>query len=206
MQVIRKTVSICPVCLKKISASIVEEQGKIYLRKRCKKHGDFEDLYYADLELYRVFMKYADKTDHGDDRFDLKEDSCPYNCGICNEHKSSTVLANIDVTNGCNFKCPVCFANSEVTRYHYQPTVETIGSMMDVLRNLHPPCEVIQFSGGEPTIRKDFLDIARMAKEKGFIHIQLATNGKVLAENPDYARRLNELKFDTSRNRKHHHG
>ena len=48
--------------------------------------------------------------------------NCPKSCGICENHKSSTVLANLEITNGCNYKCPVCFANSNVTKYSYNPT------------------------------------------------------------------------------------
>jgi uncharacterized radical SAM superfamily Fe-S cluster-containing enzyme len=197
MRLINKTISICPVCLNKIAANIIEQEGKIFIQKRCEQHGEFKDLYYADNELFNLFMDYFRPGNYDDKQLNLNENNCPYDCGICNNHKSSTILANIDLTNGCNFKCPVCFANSEVTNYYYHPTFETISYMMDVLRNLDPPCEVIQFSGGEPTIRKDFFDIAKLAKEKGFVHIQVATNGKILAENPDYAQKLYDLKFDT---------
>lgn len=197
MKVINHTKSICPLCLTKISASIIEDQGKIFIKKTCKKHGEFRDLYYGNAELYKIFLEHYREGVVNQDKVNSDGKNCPDMCGLCGYHKSSTILANIDVTNACNFKCPVCFANSEVSDYYYNPSFETISYMMDVLRNQNPPCEVIQFSGGEPTVRKDFLEIARLAKQKGFIHIQLATNGKIIAEDPEYAKKLHEMKFDT---------
>ncbi len=41
---------------------------------------------------------------------------CPNNCGICSDHETATVLGLIDVTNRCNLKCPVCFANAAVSK------------------------------------------------------------------------------------------
>jgi uncharacterized radical SAM superfamily Fe-S cluster-containing enzyme len=116
---------------------------------------------------------------------------CPYDCGICPEHKSHTALAIIDVTNRCNLKCPVCFANAAAAGYVYEPSKEQITGMMENLRANQPvPANALQFSGGEPTIRNDLFDLIRKAKELGIRHVEVNTNGVRIAHDPEYAKQL----------------
>ncbi|MGO9480792.1 MAG: tetraether lipid synthase Tes, partial [Candidatus Kryptoniota bacterium] len=152
--------------------------------------GCFEDVYYGDSGLYHRFMRHLEPTVSRGGCTAEKNDNCPYDCGLCSHHKSSTVLANIDITNACNYKCPTCFADTATGRTVFNPSIKQISQMMDTLRQQDPPCGVIQFSGGEPTIRKDFFKIAQLARDKGFNHIQVATNGRKLSEDPDYPRKL----------------
>ncbi len=196
MKIIKETTSICPTCLKNISAKIVEENGKIYLTKKCDIHGEFKDIYYSDEKCYSKFMKY-DSLKNKNINFNESIKNCPKSCGICENHKSSTVLANLEITNKCNYKCPVCFANSDVANYNYHPSIEKISEMMDTLRNQNPPNDAIQLSGGEPTIRKDFFEIIKMARSKGFIQVQVATNGKIIADDPNFAIKLANADIDT---------
>jgi uncharacterized radical SAM superfamily Fe-S cluster-containing enzyme len=116
---------------------------------------------------------------------------CPYDCGICPEHKSHTALAIIDVTNRCNLTCPVCFANAAAAGYVYEPTKEQVTGMLENLRANQPvPATALQFSGGEPTIRQDLFDFVRKAKELGFRHVEVNTNGLRLSQSVDYCREL----------------
>ena len=104
--------------------------------------------------------------------------NCPDDCGLCNLHTSHTGLANLDLTNRCNMTCPVCFANANASGYLYEPDFETVRKMLQALRDQKPVAgRIVQFSGGEPTIYPRFLDVLRMAKEMGFSHTQVATNG-----------------------------
>lgn len=197
MKHIRQTESLCPICLKQISADLVEDKGKILMRKNCPEDGDFEDIYYGNAEIYHKFIipksvKEKTLTSSLD-----RNPNCPYECGLCDHHKSSSVLANMDITNACNYQCPICFADTATGSTVFNPSIEHISQMMDTLRQQDPPCTVIQFSGGEPTIRKDFFEIAALAHKKGFAHIQVATNGKYLAEQPDFAKRLWDARVAT---------
>ena len=123
---------------------------------------------------------------------------CPNNCGICGQHKTSTVLGLIDVTNRCNLRCPICFANAAASKSLYEPTFDEIKQMLVNLRNLEPrPCPAIQFAGGEPTVRKDLPEIIETAKELGFSHTQIATNGIRLAKKEGYAQKLKDIGLNT---------
>ncbi|MCW3135037.1 MAG: radical SAM protein [Methanophagales archaeon] len=191
-----KTKSLCPECLEVIDAEVYESEGRILIKKKCEKHGEFDDVYWSDAALYNKFSKWRyegkagitlTKTDTG----------CPFDCGLCPEHKSSTALALIDLTNRCNQRCPTCFANAAVTGYVYEPTMEQLREMMELLRSEMPPCPAVQFAGGEPTIRAGFEDIVKMARELGFSHIQVATNGIALAKSEAFCSRLKEAGLHT---------
>ena len=59
MQNIEKTKSLCPECLITIDAEIFERDGKVFIRKSCPKHGEFEELYWGSYDLYKKAKKFA---------------------------------------------------------------------------------------------------------------------------------------------------
>lgn len=198
MNVLKKTRSICPECFKTLDATIYEDDGKVYIQKECKEHGKYEEIYWSDVNEYKRAQKYAvigegvknpeTKTVHGH----------PLDCGLCPNHKTHVALAIIDVTNRCNLRCPICFANANVTGYIYEPTREQIGKMLKTLREVEPvPASALQLSGGEPTIREDLPEIVKMAKDVGFDHIEVNSNGIKLAESVDYCKTLNDAGVST---------
>jgi hypothetical protein len=80
----------------------------------------------------------------------------------------------------------------------YEPSLEQIRKLMIQARNERPMgSKAIQITGGEPTIREDLFDIIRIAKEVGFSHVQVNTNGLKLADSVDYCRKLKEEKVNT---------
>ena len=179
----RTVSSLCPVCLEVISARIFQEDEAVMIEKHCEEHGDFKDIYWSDAAIYRRFMRY--QTDWmGLTDSPQAHQGCPFDCGLCKNHKTGTLLGIIDVTSRCNLSCPICFADAgnELN----EPTISQIGAMMQALRDQMPvPCPAIQFSGGEPTLRKDLCEIVSLARKMGFAQIQVATNGTMLAVRPD---------------------
>lgn len=194
-----KTKSLCPQCLKVIDADVYEEDGKILMKKSCEEHGEFNDIYWSDADLYEKFAQWGSKDNEGSAGIQITESDkgCPFDCGLCPEHKSSTMLALIDLTNRCNQRCPICFANSAVAGYLYEPTMKQLEEMMKLLRSEVPPCPAIQFAGGEPTLRENFVEIVKMARNFGFSHIQVATNGIAMAKSVEFCHELKEAGLHT---------
>lgn len=198
MNEIKQTESLCPECLKVIPATIYEENGKVHLRKTCPEHGDFTDIYWGDYEQYKRALEYEHLGTKLNNPRTKVEKGCPYDCGLCPEHNSHTVLAIIDVTNRCNLRCPICFAHSGAAGYLYEPTQEQIRGMLENLRANDPVAPpAIQFSGGEPTVRDDLPELVRMAKELGFRHVEVNSNGLRMAEGVEYCRTLREAGVST---------
>jgi uncharacterized radical SAM superfamily Fe-S cluster-containing enzyme len=191
MKDIKPTRSICPECLKAIDATIYEDNGKVFMKKSCPEHGAFNELYWSDYDQYVRAEKFRFEGEGMENPRTEKKNGCPNDCGICPEHKSHTALAIIDVTNRCNLTCPVCFANAAAAGYVYEPTKEQIVGMLENLRANKPvAATALQFSGGEPTIRKELFDFIRKAKELGFKHVEINTNGLRISKDVEYAKQL----------------
>ena len=191
MNPIKNTKTICPECLKALDATIFEDEGKVFIKKECPEHGTFQELYWSDYEQYVRAEKFRYDGEGIENPRTQTAKGCPYDCGICPEHKSHTALAIIDITNRCNLKCPVCFANASAAGYVYEPTKEQVTGMLENLRATKPvPATALQFSGGEPTIRNDLFDLVRKAKELGFRHVEVNTNGVRISQSVEYAKDL----------------
>jgi len=194
LRVLKKTKSICPKCHDLLDATIYEEKGQVLIKKECPVHGIFEDVYWSDYKEYVRAQKYSVTGEGIENPMTEVADGCPYDCGLCSNHKSQTGLAIIDVTNRCNLRCPICFAIAATSGYVYEPTKEQIREMFVTLRNIKPvPAKAVQFSGGEPTIRDDLPELVQMAKEIGINHVEVNTNGIKLAESVDYCRKMKEV-------------
>jgi len=199
MKELEKISSVCPACYQegkivKIDAKIVEDNGKAYIIKECKKHGSFKDIYFSDVNLYKKWMKYSITGDPSPDvKTKVFDEPALYD-----EHKSQSVLTNLLITNRCDLRCSYCFMNAGASGKVYEPTLEQIEDLMIQAREERPMgSKAIQITGGEPTIRDDLIDIVKMAKELGFTHVQVNTNGLKLADSLDFCIKLKDAKVNT---------
>lgn len=188
-------------CLQKIDSRLELRNGQVLLSKDCTAHGHFEDVYWSDYESFERFEKYGHGGKGVRNPRTQTVKGCPYDCGLCPEHKSHTVLSIIDVTNACNLQCAICFAHAGKIGYLFKPTLEQIGEVMDNLRaNLPVAPPALQLSGGEPTVREDLPEIIRMAKRRGFRHVEINTNGVRMGDpekGVDYIQELRKAGMDT---------
>lgn len=190
--------TLCPECCAVVIGRYFVESGKVWIEKTCPEHGHFRDIISPDAQFF-LRTSYWSFEEHAGQKFPQRTDGtrCPSDCGLCNQHLSSPCLAQMDLTNKCNMKCPVCFANANASGHMYEMTYDEIVMRMQELRDLRPhPCSAIQFSGGEPTIHPDFLRVVTKAGEMGFTHIQIATNGITLA-NLEFAEQCVEAGLHT---------
>jgi len=188
---LKETKSICPECHQVISARIFERDGKVMMGKSCRDHGYYEDVYWSDFQQWDRVRKYSIVGDGLANPRTKTVLGCPYDCGICPNHKSQTILSIIDVTNRCNLKCPICFANAAAAGYVYEPTLEDIFRMIDNLASNKPvSVKALQLSGGEPTLRDDLPEIIRYAHEKGIHHVEVNTNGVRISKDHEYLKGL----------------
>jgi uncharacterized radical SAM superfamily Fe-S cluster-containing enzyme len=195
------TESLCPECVKVIPAREFEENGKVMIEKTCPEHGYFKDCVYADVELYLKIEEWEFGDNQGLQNPAVNKGAdavCPDDCGLCSLHTSHSALANVDLTNRCNLTCPVCFANANAAGYLYEPDMDQVRVMLQALRDEKPvDGRVVQFSGGEPTVHPQFVEILEMAKGMGFTHLQAATNGILLAASLEFTQRCKQAGLST---------
>jgi uncharacterized radical SAM superfamily Fe-S cluster-containing enzyme len=120
---------------------------------------------------------------------------CPYDCGLCTDHEQHSCLTLVEICDYCNLRCPVCYAASGPERQQFR-TLPQIESMLDaVVRNEGHP-DVVQLSGGEPTLHPDFFTIVEMAKSRPIKHLMVNTNGVRIAQEEDFVKRLADVRDD----------
>ena len=187
-RIIRETRSVCPVCLSNIPAQLTRnEQGRICLEKTCPEHGFFRvPVWQGKMDFDQWLLETeplaAESGLH-----------CPADCGICREHETGTCCALLEVTQRCNLRCRYCFANGGTSAEDLSHE-----ACREAIRSIVRQCGqvLLQFSGGEPTLRDDLPELVRYAKEAGCGYTQVNTNGIRLAEDPVYAKRLAEAGLD----------
>jgi uncharacterized radical SAM superfamily Fe-S cluster-containing enzyme len=182
------TQSLCPVCLQVIDAELYENDGKIFMHKTCAVHGRFDELISSDSKFFKKLRQTHYEMPLGIENPNRTNTSgCPRECGLCTQHLSTPAMVNIDLTNRCNQKCPICFANANVSGRLYEITLDQLDKMLDVAVNIRPrsaPC--LQYVGGEPTIYPHFFEALQRAKQRGFSQIQVASNGRRFAESLEF--------------------
>jgi 7,8-dihydro-6-hydroxymethylpterin dimethyltransferase len=183
------TISLCPECLKRIDAKIVFEEEKVYMLKRCPEHGHSKVLIADDIAYYKNIRNY-NKPSEVPYTFNTKTHyGCPYDCGLCPDHEQHSCLTVVEITDRCNLTCPTCYAGSSPTHGRHR-TLDEVKAMLDaVVANEKEP-DVVQISGGEPTLHPQFFDILDYAKTLPIKHLMLNTNGIEIAKDIAFAERL----------------
>ena len=120
------------------------------------------------------------------------EHGCPYDCGLCPDHEQHSCLAIVEINDACNLTCPVCFAGSAVGRGGHRPLAE-IEAMLDAVVASEGEPDLVQISGGEPTIHPQFFEVLRAAKARPIRHLMINTNGLRIARESGFAERLAEF-------------
>lgn len=184
--------SLCPTCRRLVDAQVIARDSKVFLRKRCPDHGWTEALLSSDLAWYLHAQKYNRPGLLPVVRATEVRDGCPFDCGLCPEHQQHTCLAIIEINSGCNLRCPVCFMSAgDVPAFSL--TLAQVETMLDRLMAQEGETEVVQVSGGEPTIHPQVLEILAAIRRRNVRYVMLNTNGLRLARDPEFVRRLAEL-------------
>ncbi|HTY23357.1 MAG TPA: radical SAM protein [Desulfomonilaceae bacterium] len=186
--VLSQTDSVCPECLACIPAIRVARGDDVILKKKCPKHGEFEAVIWRGIPSYASWSR-PKPSSHPRMPLTTVDRGCPWDCGLCPDHRQQTCCVLIEVTQRCDLKCKVCFADAGKSDRE-GPDLSEIQRMFETLLAAGGPYN-IQLSGGEPTLRDDLPEIVALGRSLGFDFIQVNTNGLRMAREPAY---VNELK------------
>jgi len=170
-----------------VDAQVLIRDGVICLRKHCPEHGWHESLVSSDANWNTRGLKYNKPGVIPYQFATSVERGCPQDCGLCPEHQQHTCVGIVEITSRCNLGCSTCFADAGSG---YDLSVEQVEAILDRFVEAEGQPEVVQISGGEPTIHPDVLEILAAAQSRGIRHVMLNTNGLRLAQDPDFAQEL----------------
>src|SRR5499427_2467417 len=188
-----QTTSLCETCLALVPAKIEIRDNEVWYEKRCKQHGVQTTLVSRDAAYWRRCKDYIKPGDKPLAFQNRTEFGCPYDCGLCPDHEQHSCLALIEINDECNLSCPVCFADSSPQRTANRSLAQ-IERMLDTLVESEGFPDLVQISGGEPTIHPQIIEVLRLAKSKPIRHVMLNTNGIRIARDPNFVDELASLK------------
>jgi tetraether lipid synthase len=170
MDLLKTTTSVCSRCLTRVPAKVVRRDGSIILQKRCPEHGEEEAVVSSDERLYWL-------AGSGD------------GCGAgCLFNHSCTLI--FEITERCNLTCPTCFAASSPHLTWQMPVSEFTAKLDRLLAHGKRDADMVQLSGGEPTLHPELERIVEICLERGVRKVYINTNGLRIAKEPALAHRL----------------
>jgi uncharacterized radical SAM superfamily Fe-S cluster-containing enzyme len=200
----RRTLSLCPECNREavdnvirgessvtdfsdrpgiVEAEIIEEAGRILMRKACEKHGPLEDV----LSNHPVFFKRMESLAFGKD-FNCAGDEIVHHHGANSIRRGRGTYLIVDLTNRCNMFCSPCYMDANAAGYVHELDTNDVAAMFERAKSFKPQREInVLFSGGEATLSPIFLDAVQHAKSVGFHRLHVATNGIRFAQEEDFA-------------------
>jgi uncharacterized radical SAM superfamily Fe-S cluster-containing enzyme len=163
------------------------------MSRNCPEHGHFLSLIEEDADWYLRRGDYDKPGTPCKTQTEVKE-NCPLDCGLCPEHEQHTCIGLLEITDRCDLECPVCYAcaGGGSGKDLALPVIE---QMMDSYQDSeYGKAEILQVSGGEPTLHPEIVPILEMVKAKKFKYVMLNTNGLRIAEDEDFVRELARLR------------
>lgn len=191
--------SLCPTCRRLLKSTETIESGSVYISRTCPEHGEFKTIVTSDSKYWTDSLKYDRPGSKPLVYSSSVERGCPNDCGICSAHKQHTCVGIIEITGQCNLHCNICFAESPSSGH---VPFEQVTGMIDAYVSYENEPELLQLSGGEPTLHPDIIEIVQYAKNLGIQDVAVSTNGLRLLEE-EFAKALAEtdpviyLQFDT---------
>ena len=213
-QLLKRTTSRCPVCHVPCPAEVWRTggiQSQVMLKRTCLEHGEATVCIASDARFYWLAQGKLENACCSSQSTISSEPStscCPSAAGTNpgtlgrNAHpgdalgvmeKLSTCLALIEIVNSCNLSCPTCYADSPLGTHAKVDAVplDDLKRRIQGVIDRKGAIEILQLSGGEPTLHPQFFELLRWLQEHPHIdYVLLNTNGVRIANDDAFAREL----------------
>ncbi|HET6566030.1 MAG TPA: radical SAM protein, partial [Xanthomonadales bacterium] len=200
---IKSTRSLCPACLQHIDAAVFERDGEVWMDKRCGQHGEFSVLLSSEA---RHYYSARPSTSLGSccgpagcgtpgkasNAQQLRPNDAPGQSFPCSPWTNHSCTVLIEIIERCNLSCPTCFAGSSPQHDGLMSLQEFTRQVDGLVAGGKRGADMIQLSGGEPTIHPKLVDMIDLLFQRGFTHVTINSNGIKLAQ-PAFVKRLAEV-------------
>jgi len=168
MKIFKKTKSFCSVCKKVVDADIFEQDGGIFMEKKCPEHGAIKTRVAKYAWYYKGLNEYYDKL-HSLNSF---------------EEQNSRIYTS-SVTSKCQLNCNICF--SDVGKNDAEDI--SLDFFKEKLEKIKGRRIEVQISGGEPTVRDDLPELLKIISNSGN-SAGIFTNGVKISNDLNYLKKL----------------
>ena len=192
-RLIHETTSLCRLCKNAVPARVVAVGGEVWMQKSCPEHGPQQVRLSDDAAWYEETRRIAPRPAPPAHPPRPVEHGCPFDCGPCTSHEQDVRLPVVTITSACNLDCPICYVHNK-NEGAYHMGLEDFRSLLGHLVADHGnDLDLINFTGGEPTMHPHFLDFLRMAREAGVHRVSLCSNGIRLARDESLVEQIAAL-------------
>lgn len=188
---LHSTVAYCPECKKGEQAGIFVRDEKVFLERLCPAMGT------KSVKIVEDYMWYMERMGKPRKISITKNpkpfvNSCPYDCGPCAAHTGGIHLPVFSITNDCNLNCPICFTYNRPDRKYYKSPSD-MKRIIDHILDRKENIELINITGGEPTLHPDLPEIIKVCQNERIARITMNTNGIRIANDPDLAQTIKDM-------------
>ena len=164
-----ETTGLCPTCLRTVPATILADDGRVWIRQTCPAHGENRALLASDAAEYLRLRQYV--PDRVSGCCGAGESCAPDADG--NPGPPVCILL-LEITQACNLRCPTCYADAQG---HDFMTVDEARRRLDAFFRAQGRLDVLMLSGGEPTIHPQFAELLDLALSYPVGRVIVNTNG-----------------------------
>ena len=169
-----ETLGLCPTCLRDVPATLFAEDGRIWIRQTCSRHGVSRALLASDAAEYLRLRQYVP------DRTGANCCCGPgETCGPEEMRGPPVCVLLLEITQACNLRCPTCYADAHG---HDFITIDEARRRLDLFFSNQSRLDVLMLSGGEPTIHPQFAELLALALGYPVGRILVNTNGLRIAQ------------------------
>lgn len=197
---IHTTTSLCRVCKTGIQARVVERpDGTVWMEKHCpgdghgSDHGDQAVMISSNAAWYRRTRAVPSVITPPRNVITPVQHGCPFDCGICHSHAQRVRLPVVTITSACNLDCPICYVHNKNDDAYHMGRDEFLGVIEKLRDELTGDIDLINLTGGEPTMHPQILEFLALAKQAGVHRVSLCSNGLRMARDEAFVEQLAAL-------------
>jgi uncharacterized radical SAM superfamily Fe-S cluster-containing enzyme len=182
------TKGLCSTCKRGVDVKIQFRGDAVWFDKYCPEHGHQSCLVASSVEWYLDALSFVAPNTPPRGELRKVDKGCPFDCGPCRSHQQKVYMPVIPITSACNLDCPICYTVNKNDNAHML-SEQSFAAILKHLGEQHDELDIINFTGGEPTLHPELPKFLRMAREAGIRRLTVSTNGLKLL-NEDYVREL----------------
>ncbi|MBF0501105.1 MAG: radical SAM protein [Candidatus Riflebacteria bacterium] len=181
------TRSVCPDCGTLVSTKVLARDGRVFFEKHCPVHGVREAEVSDDLASYLDADRFHRVATTPLAFNKPWKKGCPDDCGFCPQHEQHVCMPIVEITDYCDMTCPICLVQN---RNSWHMSLDQLRGILDRLIETEEAIDVLNVSGGEPTMHPEFEAIIdEILSRREILRVSVSTNGRRLMRD-DHLRRF----------------